>query len=238
MRVAIISDIHSNYQGLQSVLEELEGRDVDEIWSTGDFVNYGADPGLVMDWAMDAVSAAVLGNHDAVVVGRESPTYFNRYARQTIPYTRDMLSAEQYRWLENLGYVWKKDGIRLVHASPDNPEEWTYVMSRAQAMSMFGAFNEQLCFIGHTHVQGAFDSEGNQYREGVISLEEGKQYLVNSGSTGQPRDGDPRWGFSIYDSDEMTVELLRGEYEVGRASQRIVEEGLPEFLGSRLHQGR
>jgi len=238
MRVAILSDIHGNVHGLNSALAEIELREVDDIWCTGDFVNYGADPGPVMNWAMEAVSVAVLGNHDAVVVDRESPEYFNRYARQTIPYTKDSLTDRQYQWLHDLSYVKSRQNALLTHASPDSPEEWTYVIRSSQAARMFRYFDERVCFIGHSHVQGAFDSRGAQYSEGTIQLEDGVQYLVNSGSVGQPRDGDPRWGFSIYDSEAGTVELIRGEYDIDAAASRIIDEGLPEFLAYRLRQGR
>jgi len=238
MRVALLSDIHSNMHALEAALETLEGCRVDEIWSPGDFVNYGADPEAVMKWATKEVKHAVLGNHDAVITEQESPEYFNRYAKEAIPYTRSHLSSRDLRWLEKLPYEKVINGVRLVHASPLHPDQWTYIMSRAQAMSLFRTYQESLCFFGHTHIQVVYDSRGNQYYRGTIILEEDKKYLINPGSIGQPRDGDPRWAGAVYDTEEHTVELLRGKYDIDGAAVRIFDAGLPKRLGYRLYQGQ
>ncbi|MCF7803691.1 MAG: metallophosphatase family protein [Candidatus Marinimicrobia bacterium] len=238
MRIAILSDMHANRQGLDAALKAISSRDVDTLWSPGDFVDYGADPAYVMDWAMENVEYAVLGNHDAAVTGQESPEYFNKYARAAIPYTREHLTERHLDWLENLPYAEVQYDVRLVHASPGSPREWVYIMSPSHALQFFKEFNEQVCLFGHTHVQVIYDSDGGLHYEGIVQLEDGVQYLVNPGSTGQPRDGDPRWGCAIYDTTENTVELLRGDYDIDAAAEAIYSSRLPEFLGERLYRGR
>lgn len=223
---------------MEAALETLHKHGFDEIWSPGDFVNYGADPGAIMGWATREVQHAVLGNHDAVITERETPDYFNRYAREAIPYTREHLSAGDLHWLEALPYEKVIAGVRLVHASPLHPDQWTYIMSRAQAMSLFRTFQEPLCFFGHTHVQVAYDSRGNQFYKGTILLEADRKYLINPGSVGQPRDGDPRWAGAIYDTEEHTVEFLRGKYDIDGAAAHIFDVGLPKRLGYRLYEGQ
>lgn len=238
MRIALLSDIHSNIQALEAALESLEAQGIDEIWSPGDFVNYGADPAAIMEWAIKEVTHAVLGNHDAVITDQELPDYFNRYAQEAIPYTREHLSPHHLRWLGMLPYEKVINGVRLVHASPLYPEQWTYIMGRSQAMSLFRTFHESLCFFGHTHIQVAYDSKGNQFYKGTILLEDDRKYLINPGSVGQPRDGDPRWAAAIYDTEEHTLEFLRGKYDVDGAVAHIFDAHLPKRLGYRLYQGQ
>jgi len=238
MRIAIVSDIHANRYALDAAVETLEAKGFDEIWSPGDFVNYGADPEYIVAWARNHVIHAVMGNHDAVIVKKETPDNFNMYARNTIPYTRDQLSKQSLEWLKQLPYEKVVAGIRLVHASPSVPGLWTYIMGRDRALSMLEDIEEQVCLFGHTHVQVIYDSEGNQFFEGTISLLPDRKYLINPGSVGQPRDGDHRWACALYDTEEHTVELLRGTYDIDKAATDIFRAGLPEKLGYRLYQGQ
>jgi len=238
MRIAVLSDIHSNKQALQAVQQSIQEHSIDTIWSTGDFVDYGADPVFVMEWAISSVEYGVLGNHDAVMVDRTSPENFNRYARRSIPYTMQQLGENHLQWLSSLPLEQEIAGVRLVHASPAHPERWTYLISPGQAQMMFDYFPEPVCFYGHTHLQGGFDSDGQIYGEGIIQLKSGRKYLINPGSVGQPRDGDARWGYALYDTDAGEVELIRGEYNIMEAAKNIYKAGLPEFLGTRLYEGR
>lgn len=238
MRIAIVSDIHSNRQALEAVLKTFSKKNIDTFWSTGDFVNYGAEPGFVMNWALESVDYAVLGNHDAVICNLESDEYFNRYAKETIPYTQMHLSEEQIQWLRGLPLKREVQGVRLVHASPHNPKTWMYIMSKTQAQGQFKYFVEQVCFYGHTHVQVAHDSKGKTYYEGTIEIKRDTKYLVNPGSVGQPRDRDSRWGAAIYDTQEKTIELVRGTYDIDGAIKQIFQNDLPRYLGHRLHEGK
>lgn len=238
MRIAIVSDIHANKYALDAAMTLLEQKGFDEIWSPGDFVNYGADPEYIVEWAMDKVSHAVMGNHDAVIVKKEKPDNFNIYARNTIPYTREQLSKKSLEWLGALPFEKIIHGIRLVHASPDTPQLWTYIMGQGQANSFLDRIEESVCLFGHTHVQVIYDTEGNQFFEGTVSLLPDRKYLINPGSVGQPRDGDPRLACALYDTEEHTVELLRGTYDIDKAATSIFRAGLPEKLGYRLYQGQ
>jgi len=230
--------MHGNRQGLDAAVQALQSNNVDTIWSPGDFVDYGADPGYVLDWAMENIEHSVLGNHDAVVVGKESARYFNKYAKEAIPFTQEQITDKQKEWLAGLPYIEVIDGIRLVHASPDTPGDWTYIMSPSHALHFFDLFSEQVCIFGHTHVQVIYDSDGGVYFDSFVELKDGVQYLVNPGSTGQPRDGDPRWGCAVYDTGANAIELLRGEYDIDAAANAVYHANLPDFLGDRLYRGR
>jgi len=238
MRIGIVSDIHSNRHALDAMREDFSNRNVDSFWCTGDFVNYGGDPAYIMEWSLEAVDYAVLGNHDAVICHRESPKYFNKYAIETIPFTRAQLSDAQSDWLSNLPFEREVQGVKLVHASPYNPDEWVYIMSKNQAQSQFKFFSEQICFYGHTHVQVGYDTKGNTYYEGTIKIEANTRYLINPGSIGQPRDRDSRWGAAIYDTQDKTIELIRGNYDIDSAIKEIFQNDLPRYLGHRLHEGK
>ncbi len=238
MRIAILSDIHSNRQALDAAVRTLQSKDVDTFWSTGDFINYGANPAYVMDWVSQHVEVAVLGNHDALIIEQESPDFFNQYARDTVTYTREQLSQTHLDFIKQLHLATESHNLRLVHAAPDNPRNWEYVMSPGQARRLFASFTEPICFFGHTHVQGIFDENGNWIKEEKVQLEHNMRYLINPGSVGQPRDRDSRWAAAIYDTNAHTIELLRGEYDIESAAEEIYNAGLPPFLGNRLFQGR
>ncbi len=238
MRIGIVSDIHSNRQALDAMLQDFSGRDVDTFWCTGDIINYGGAPEHIMDWALDSIDFAVLGNHDAVIIQNESPRLFNKYAVETIPFTRAQLNEDHHKWLLALPLEREVQGVKLVHSSPYKPGEWMYIMSKKQARSQFKFFNEQICFYGHTHVQVGYDSKGNTYYEGTIALEDDTKYLINPGSIGQPRDRDPRWGAAIYDTEAKSVELIRGTYDIDGAIKDIFRNDLPRYLGHRLYEGK
>lgn len=240
MRYGIISDIHSNWKALSAVLDVLEKEKVDRHLCPGDLVGYGADPNRCVEEVRRLSCLTVLGNHDSVAAGREEPTYFNPHARKTIEWTREVLEGENRGYLKELPMKRNEGGWLLVHATPSEPEAWHYILSEDRGAREFPHFNEAVCLFGHTHYPfllaqgpGGFKSlRGNKFH-----LEPDTRYLLNAGSVGQPRDGDPRAAYGVYDSEAMTVEFRRAEYDIATAQKKILDAGLPRFLAERLSKG-
>ncbi len=240
MRYGIISDIHSNWEALSAVLEALGKERVEGYLCPGDLVGYGADPNCCVEAVRQLSCLTVLGNHDSVAAGREEPTYFNPLARKAIEWTREVIEGENRGYLKELPMKRNEGGWLLVHATPSEPEAWHYILSEERGAREFPHFKEPVCLFGHTHYPfllargpGGFKNlRGTKFR-----LESDTRYLVNAGSVGQPRDGDPRAAFGVYDSEEMTVEFLRVDYDVATAQKKILDAGLPAFLAERLARG-
>ena len=244
VRYLVISDIHSNLQALQAVLEYAEFR-YSQILCCGDLVGYGADPNAICDFARARVAMQVRGNHDRVCARLEEPDWFSESAKAAVLWTREVLEPSNTEFLATLptGPIAAGEAC-LVHGSPRDEDEYlddqTILEVQAEAKC-------PLTFFGHTHAQG-----GYAFRDGAIrrlgrqfeplqnvsfQLEEGWYYLVNPGSVGQPRDGDPRAAFVLYDPDERTIQFQRVVYDVAAAQSRIRAEGLPDFLAERLADG-
>jgi len=206
----------------------------------GDFVGYGAAPNECIDRLRPRIEAAVAGNHDLAACGRIRLGYFNPDAAKAANWTTEALRPDNLEYLRALPFtaVWR--GVRLVHASPADPEEWHYVFSPGDAVYEMDTVAEHLCFIGHSHYPGTFEIEGDHVaytRETRVSGREGRRYLVNVASVGQPRDGDPRAGYLLWDDAAFTFEHIRLPYDIEAAMARIREAGLPGFLADRLQWG-
>jgi predicted phosphodiesterase len=244
VRYLVISDIHSNVQALRAVLEYAEFR-YSEILCCGDLVGYGADPNAVCDFARTRIAAQVRGNHDRGCAGLEEPDWFSESARAAVLWTRQVLEPHSTRFLAALPAGPSMAGEAcLVHGSPRDEDEYLDDQTIAEVQA---ATTCPLTFFGHTHMQGGYAVRDGAVRrlgrqfEGLhdvtFQLEEGWNYLVNPGSVGQPRDGDPRASFVLYDREERTVQYQRVVYDVAGAQSRIRAEGLPEFLAERLAEG-
>jgi predicted phosphodiesterase len=232
MKYAIISDIHSNLEALTKALAIIDEKKVDEIICLGDIVGYGANPNQCVELVRSRCSAAVLGNHDAAALNTALAYDFNAIARRAVFWTSDELTAENKSYLSSLPMTLKKENILFVHSSPDVPEAWDYIIDPEEASSAIRGFDERICFIGHTHVPGIFTEHG---RAKFVTQEE--QYIVNVGSVGQPRDGNPKLAFGIFDSAVWEYELIRSEYDIQTAAEKIYAAQLPEELGNRLMYG-
>jgi len=241
MRAAILSDIHGNLEALDAVLEQIDREPPEVMVCLGDFVGYGAQPNECIERLRPRLEAAVLGNHDAAALGRLRLGSFNSDAASAARWTETALSPGSRAYLESLPMSLAWRGARLVHAAPLEPESWSYVLSLADAEEEMAAYSEDLCFIGHSHFPGLFERDPHgamRYtRADETRLERGHRYLVNVPSVGQPRDGDRRAGYLIWDDAVPEVRHVRLEYDVETAMRRILDAGLPRFLAERLQWG-
>ncbi len=241
MRFGVISDIHSNLIALDAVLDSMGS--VDQYWCLGDVVGYGPEPNECIERLLELDHVAVVGNHDAAAIGAASPRLFNGEARRAVEWTARVLTKESAEYLRSLPEQMEHDQVLLVHGSPRDPI-WEYVTSRGQAADAFAASEVQYLFVGHTHIPLVFvqDSQGKVLSgapEDDLTLRLGSErLLINPGSVGQPRDGDPRAAYAIVDSDRMLVEFHRVEYDVEEAQRRMKTMGASEWLTSRLAYGR
>jgi diadenosine tetraphosphatase ApaH/serine/threonine PP2A family protein phosphatase len=239
-RLAILTDIHGNLEALESVLADLRAARCEAVACLGDFIGYGASPNECIDRVRPELTAAVLGNHDVAALGRLKLGGFHSDAATAARWTSEHLNDANRTWLESLPYSVSWLGVRLVHATPSEPEAWNYVLSISDALLEWDAFDERICFIGHSHVPGVFVQTGSSthyLRPAELSLDASCRYLVNVGSCGQPRDGDPRAAYLILDQEAGTLEHRRVDYDVDAAGKRILEAGLPSFLAERLRWG-
>lgn len=247
MRYLVISDIHANLEAFETVMAAAAPLNYEQILVLGDLVGYGADPNAICERVRAlAPQALIRGNHDKVGSGVESPEGFNAVARSAIRWTYDALTAENRDWLAALpaGPLAVDDFIEICHGTPF--DEDAYVFDDLDALRAMHAARRPLCLFGHTHVQVGHYLSRDQFglstpddqRPLTITLEEANRYLINPGSVGQPRDGDPRAGFAIADTAAREVTLYRVEYPIAKAQARILEEGLPDVLAQRLALGR
>ena len=241
MKYVIISDIHANLEALEAVRKEIDGISPDKVLCLGDLVGYGASPNECVEAARSISDVTVAGNHDFGAVGRTDIAYFNMYAREAILWTAKALKKENFDYLSGRSLSEAvDDSMRMVHATPRDPERWNYIFSHEQALDEFGAFEEQICFIGHSHqpiIYELMDSETLIVNSDRVHVREGRRYLVNVGSVGQPRDGNPRAAVCVYDLDKSEIAIKRVEYDVEGAKKRIIDAGLPPVLANRLSWG-
>jgi diadenosine tetraphosphatase ApaH/serine/threonine PP2A family protein phosphatase len=240
VRYAVLSDIHGNLEALEAVLADAATR-TDTLLCLGDLVGYGADPVACVETIAGRAQTITYGNHEQAVAGGLDLDWFNPHARAAAEWTRERLDDDHLRYLTDLPLVAEVGDATLVHASPDRPDEWDYLISAEDGFSAFSAFATRLCFVGHSHLPGAWSlgSSGPEHLPGSIelSLERGRRYIVNVGSVGQPRDRDPRAAYTIWDAERGTVSTRRVVYDVRTAASKILDGGLPRFLADRLGWG-
>ncbi|HEV2723558.1 MAG TPA: metallophosphoesterase family protein [Thermoleophilaceae bacterium] len=241
-RIALLTDVHGNLPAFIAVLADVDAHDVDAIWFLGDLVGYGAQPDECVKLAAERCDLCLAGNHDLGVLDRISIGDFSPTAAKAALWTRQSSTQETLDFLGSLEPLKVGGPIGLYHASPRDPV-WEYVLSAMQAEACMDLMSERVGAIGHSHVALRFtradgDVTGEQVRGGsVLDLSEG-DWLVNPGSVGQPRDGDPRAAWMLLDVDTWTGEWRRVEYPIDDAAEAIVEAGLPRSLGERLYLGQ
>lgn len=225
------------------MLADLAALGVERIVCLGDLVGYGADPGAVVDLLASQGAVAVAGNHDYASVGKTPLDWFNPYARRAAEWTSEQLTVDQARYLAKLPLTLEEAGALLVHSSPRNPEAWPYLISAEDGAEALSAFTHRICFLGHSHLPAVWrvrEDDRLEFERGPHRrvLAPSERYLVNVGSVGQPRDGDPHAAYAIWDLEGESVEIRRVPYDVQEARRRIHAAGLPRILGDRLLRGR
>lgn len=246
MKYLVLSDIHSNREALEAVLQFVRRKRFDKVAFLGDLVGYGASPNQAVDLLRGLRPlAAIRGNHDKVCAGIENGEMFNRIALEAAMWTRKKLTPSNLRWLKALprGPLAVDDGIGLAHGTP--LDEDAYIFGEIEALNVFRRTEFPVCFFGHSHFPVIFELSPDAITT-ILSvpptfrykLRPGMRYLINPGSIGQPRDGSPQASFAIYDSRARTVTIQRVPYRLKLAQRRILEAGLPRPLADRLALGR
>lgn len=240
MRTAIFGDIHANLEALEAVLADAQEQEVTDYVCLGDVVGYNADPIACLNRIREMNCPTVKGNHDQDASEDHSLDSMNPVAAFALQWTREQLDSDQRLWLKRLRMVRQVSDYTVVHSTLDQPVHWNYVTNRFDAMSNFAYQFTQLCFHGHTHVPRVF-VKTDKVREvpaESIAIEPNAKYFINVGSVGQPRDGDPRSCYAIYDHDSKLIVFRRIEYDMAKTQQKILDAGLPEMLAERLSEGR
>jgi predicted phosphodiesterase len=251
LRILLLSDIHSNLEALQACLASAPSHDA--TVNLGDIVGYGANPNEVARIARELGGSFVRGNHDKVVTGIDSAETFNPIAAIAALWNRDQLSAENLDWVRALpkgpAQLEALPGVQFVHGAPDDEDR--YVVTLEDAAQALAASDKTVTFFGHTHIQGTFLRRGGLVEDVVpeydsvgkqeswdLTLEAGTSYLINPGSIGQPRDGDWRAAFAVFDSEKRVVTFCRIPYDLRSAQEKIFAANLPPRLATRLAAGR
>jgi diadenosine tetraphosphatase ApaH/serine/threonine PP2A family protein phosphatase len=236
VKIAVISDIHANWQALDAVLRDLPR--VDEVICLGDVVGYGGEPVRCLDHVRSTGWLTLAGNHDRACTDSDVLGWFNEDAAEAIRWTIDQLGSDRIGWLRTLSPSVTRDGTLLVHASPRSPL-YEYVLDLPTAAANLEQLEGGLCFHGHSHLPGVFwlvdGRVQHDYRIGTIELPE--PALVNPGSVGQPRDRDPDASYGVWDTEMATFEFRRVAYDRAAAQHAILEAGLPDRFAYRLEFG-
>ncbi len=241
MRLGVLSDVHGNLEALEAVLAFLGGRDVDRYVCCGDIVGYGPDPLACIERIRGLDGAVVAGNHDYGAVGKAEAAGFNPAAAEALVWTADRLGEGERGYLAGLPLTAEAGRFLAVHASPSAPAEWRYVLTLNDAGEEMGRFAADVCFLGHSHSPAVWmQPAGGSLRtvsESRFEFAAGARYIVNAGSVGQPRDGDPRACCLVLDEASGELSFHRLEYDIAAVQAKMREAGLPEVLASRLGSG-
>jgi diadenosine tetraphosphatase ApaH/serine/threonine PP2A family protein phosphatase len=243
MRYALLADIHANLPAFSAVLDDINHRGgVEELWCLGDIVGYGPHPGRCIELLRQQKHICIAGNHDLGAIGKLALSDFNPDAAYACRWTAQQLSAGDIEYLESLPLVLEKDDFTLVHGSPREPV-WEYLISKGNARENFFYLKTRFCLVGHSHMALIFKQEEDGSCSFIpLSISIGQvlgksRMIVNPGSVGQPRDGDPRASYVIYDSDSGVVRLYRVEYDISATQLEMTKKNLPVRLIVRLEHG-
>ncbi len=240
MRYGIFADVHGNLPALKAVLRALQSENPDQYLCVGDIVGYGANPQECLDLVGNIEAISVAGNHEWGVLDKIDLDDFNDLAREALVWTQRHISREARDFLSHLDPTFKNKDLAMVHSTLPYPERFEYLTNFDQLVSMFPFVETPVCFVGHTHVPKIYVEEGSQIYEAAsfkIEMASSARYIVNVGSIGQPRDGNPRAAYCVYSVEEKTIAVQRVEYDILESQRRIREAGLPDFLAWRLAWG-
>jgi predicted phosphodiesterase len=244
LTILVIADVHANLPALEAVLQAAGS--VDEIWCLGDLVGYGPSPNEVVERLRELGVRSLAGNHDWGSIGKADLAMFNDDARAACSWTARVLSEENRKYLAGLQTAGTFRDVSVAHGSPQDPA-WEYITNSRVAMANFGHFSADLCLVGHTHVPlvfrwcraatgaDAFTTEVPVNNRDILVQDD--RLIANPGSVGQPRDGDPRAAFALFDPDARTIHVERANYDVGEVQRLMAAVGLPDRLALRIQYG-
>jgi diadenosine tetraphosphatase ApaH/serine/threonine PP2A family protein phosphatase len=241
VRIAVFSDIHANLHALETVLAEIDRESVDELWCLGDVVGYGPRPNECVDLTRGRANVSLCGNHDLAVLGTIDIAEFSGDAAQAALWTRGVLGAGQREWLAGLAPAARRDGAELFHGSPRDPV-WEYVFDGEAAYASFMGTQAPVVLVGHSHLALAIGWNGSELNGGLAPAETevalaDRRWLLNPGSVGQPRDGDPRAAWLLLDTAAGRASFRRVEYPIETTQEEMSDAGLPPMLAARLAGG-
>ena len=240
MRYAIFSDIHSNLEAFEKTIEFYKKEKIDRFVFLGDIVSYGANPKEVVALLKDINPAVIAGNHDWAVIDKLAIENFNEYAEKAIFWTKKVITEKEIKYINTFPLTHEEDNFFCVHGSLNAPEDFNYITGINEARTSFLLLKKQILFVGHSHKAQIYyaNSEGIFFHpQSEVTIKENEKYIINVGSIGQPRDRDRRLSLCIYDSDEKLARIVRLDYNITKASEKIIEAGLPAMLSSRLFIG-
>jgi len=242
LRILVCSDIHANLRALEAVLDVYRSICPCRFLFLGDCIGYGAHPDTCLDRILQLPYAHhVMGNHEQALLDSRRRTDMSEFAAKALNWSEDILEGKYDQVLEKRFAMEIEDDLfYAVHASPYAPEDWIYLYSSYDARDAFLSHDFNLCFVGHTHVPAFFTEDREQLflEEGTeLLLEKGERYIVNPGSVGQPRDGNPKASFCIFDPSDGTIAFRRCQYDTEGEARDIIEAGLPSYLGERIVEG-
>ncbi len=242
MLYAILSDIHSNLEAYEVLISVLKEEKPDKTVVVGDIVGYGADPKECIRLTKFLTEDIVCGNHDRATAGLMDINWFNDNAKKAILWTKEVIDESEKEFLRSFKLTFEDENIIVVHASLHNPQDFNYIFDANDAYETFLKMDKKPCFIGHTHSPVIFIKDrikGIELTfEQELELEKDRKYIINAGSIGQPRDGDNRASYVIYDTEKQHITIKRIEYDIRNTQQKILAADLPAIFAYRLSEGR
>jgi predicted phosphodiesterase len=242
MRYGFFSDVHSNLEALRAVIEDIEKEKLEKIFFLGDAVGYGPDPNECVELIQKIATKPLMGNHDYAALDMMETSWFNQYAKEAIEWTKKKLNEKNFQILSDYAMDNRFQIFHMVHSTPKDPTSWDYIFDLDEAEENFRFFQTQICLVGHSHrpfIIKKFDAKQCFLHEDTaVKIEEGFKYLINIGAVGQPRDGDNRASYLIYEDEDKIAQLKRVSYDIKKTQKKMRKAKLPQFLIERLYYGR
>lgn len=242
MKYGFFSDVHANLEALKACIIDFRAEKLDKVFFIGDAVGYGPYPDECVKLINDIAEIKLMGNHDYAALGLMETDFFNQYAAESMGWTKSSISRKTIEIMSDFELLYVMDNMLLVHSSPREPELWHYILDMDDATESFDYFKEKICLLGHTHrpyiVYKENTGETLLSKQAEEIVADGRRYLVNIGSVGQPRDGDPRSCYLIFDTEAGSIKHKRVSYNIKATQKDMAKIGLPEYLIERLAVGR
>lgn len=242
MKIGLIADVHANLEALEACLADFKREDLKRVFFLGDAVGYGPDPNKCVELIDKKAGIKLLGNHDAAAVGLLSTSFFNQYAQISMDYTCEALTDKNLARLRKFVMEATFGDMRMLHSTPKDPSSWGYVLDIEDAEESFKYFEQQVCVIGHSHrpmiVRKYKTNRCELVEHDFVHIDDDYRYIINVGSAGQPRDGDPRACYMIWDDETSIISMKRVEYDYTKTQEKMMKVKLPRFLIDRIAAGK